>query len=133
MGVIFFYYSISPISVIWTPPPPAFTPIFFIEISFVLPPPPGFSSMLHYQTSAVPCVVTRIVSTISRSSGKVLQKKPRCAEGQLAISILHHRLSTCLSTFTIVFQPVFQPSPSSFNLHHRLSTFTIVLQPLSSS
>eukprot|EP01086_Lenisia_limosa_P001622 TRINITY_DN13238_c0_g1_i1.p1 TRINITY_DN13238_c0_g1~~TRINITY_DN13238_c0_g1_i1.p1 ORF type:complete len:280 (+),score=30.45 TRINITY_DN13238_c0_g1_i1:70-840(+) len=40
----------------------------------------GFSSMLHYQTSAVPCVVTRIVSTISRSSGKVLQKKPRTVE-----------------------------------------------------
>ncbi|XP_072045451.1 HBS1-like protein isoform X1 [Amphiura filiformis] len=42
----------------------------------------GFPILLHYQTVSEPAIIRRLISTLHKSTGEILQKKPKCLTKQ---------------------------------------------------
>lgn len=60
----------------------------------------GFPIDLHYQTVNEPAVISRLISTHSKSNGQVLKSKPRClTKNQVALIEIKCERAICLELF----------------------------------
>lgn len=70
--------------------------VFNIEIPITK----GFPIDLHYQTVSEPAVISRLISTHSKSTGQVIKSKPRClTKNQVALIEVKCQRAICLELF----------------------------------